>query len=73
MIELTRLNDTKFFMNPHQIETIEQTPDTVIVLNSGKKFLVKEDPHEIEKRASNFLAGSIYKALVHANQAMANK
>ena len=42
MIELTRLNDKKFFLNPHLIETIEETPDTVITLNSGQKYVVSE-------------------------------
>jgi len=42
MIELTRLNDKKFFLNPHLIETIEETPDTVITLNSGQRYVVRE-------------------------------
>lgn len=66
MIEVTRLNDTKIFLNPALIETVEQTPDTVVIFNSGKKFLVKESPQDLERKFSNFLAGSIYKALVHA-------
>jgi flagellar protein FlbD len=49
MIELTRLNDKKFFLNPHLIETIEETPDTVITLNSGQRYVVKEGFDKIIK------------------------
>lgn len=66
MIELTRLNDTKITINPYQLEMMESNPDTVIVMNSGKKYIVKEKTHEIEKKFSNFMAGSIYKAIVHS-------
>lgn len=43
MIKLTRLNGREFFINPHQIENIESTPDTVISLISGTKYIVRED------------------------------
>lgn len=42
MIELTKLNENKFILNAGLIETIEETPDTVITLVSGKKIIVKE-------------------------------
>ncbi|MEW6102256.1 MAG: flagellar FlbD family protein [bacterium] len=42
MIILTRLNGQTFALNPHQIEIIEETPDTVVTLNSGQKYVVKE-------------------------------
>ena len=37
MIELTRLNNRKFMLNCDLIESVEETPDTVITLVSGKK------------------------------------
>ena len=43
MIELTRLNEVKFSLNPELIELIETTPDTVITLTTGKKLIVKEE------------------------------
>lgn len=43
MIKLTRLSGREFYLNPHQIETIEQTPDTVITVVSGQKYVVRED------------------------------
>ena len=47
MIELTRLNEVKFSINPELIEIIETTPDTVITLTTGRKFIVKESRQEI--------------------------
>ena len=47
MIELTRLNDTKFILNAELIESIEEVPDTVIALTTGKKIFVKENRYEI--------------------------
>ncbi|HPN32340.1 MAG TPA: flagellar FlbD family protein [bacterium] len=50
MIILTRLNDTQFYANPHQIEFLEETPDTIITMLSGKKVVVKNKAAEIIKR-----------------------
>jgi len=47
MIELTRLNDIKFTINADLIETVEEVPDTVITLTTGKKVFVKESRYEI--------------------------
>lgn len=37
MINLTRINDISFTLNSDLIETIEEVPDTVITLTTGKK------------------------------------
>ncbi|MGN0435297.1 MAG: flagellar FlbD family protein [Wujia sp.] len=47
MIEVTRLKGTKIIINAELIEVIEQTPDTVITLTSGKKYVVSETSKEI--------------------------
>ena len=47
MIELTRLKGVKFALNSDQIETIEETPDTVITLLNGHKYVVLEKTREI--------------------------
>lgn len=47
MIELTRYNDTKFTLNAEKIEMVEETPDTVISLTTGKKIIVKESRQEV--------------------------
>lgn len=48
MIELTRLNDTKFTLNADLIETVEEVPDTVITLTTGKKIFVKESRYNVK-------------------------
>lgn len=47
MVTLTKLNNQIFTINSNLIETIEETPDTVIALTTGNKFVVKETPQEI--------------------------
>ena len=47
MIELTKLNDTKFTVNAEIIEIVEETPDTVVTLTTGKKIIVKESRQEV--------------------------
>lgn len=46
MIEVTRLDGQVYWINPHQIEYIERTPDTVLQMLSGKRLVVRE-PFEV--------------------------
>lgn len=48
MIEITKLNGSKMLVNTSLIETVEETPDTVISLTSGKKIIVKESRQEVK-------------------------
>ncbi|MGP1594485.1 MAG: flagellar FlbD family protein [Treponema sp.] len=47
MVEVTRLNGSKYWINPHQIETVECNPDVTIRMLSGKSFVVKETPEQL--------------------------
>lgn len=47
MIELTKLNNIKFTVNAEKIEVVEETPDTVVTLTTGKKFIVKESRQDV--------------------------
>jgi len=47
MIKVTRLNGVNYYLNCELIETIENTPDTVITLRDGKKLLVSETSEQI--------------------------
>ncbi|MCM1178742.1 MAG: flagellar FlbD family protein [Clostridium sp.] len=47
MIELTKLNEMKFTVNADLIEFVEETPDTVVSLATGKKIIVKESRQEV--------------------------
>ena len=48
LIEVTRLNDKRIILNAELIESIESTPDTVLTLTTGKKFIVKEGCQEVK-------------------------
>jgi len=50
MIDVTGLNDVNYTINAELIERIEELPDTVITLTSGKKIIVKESRQEIKNR-----------------------
>ena len=50
MIEVTRLNGVVYYLNPHQIEYIENNPDTTITMLSGKRLVVKEDYRSVLAR-----------------------
>jgi flagellar protein FlbD len=47
MIKVTRLNHTPLILNSDLIEHIDATPDTVITLTSGQKFMVLESIQDI--------------------------
>lgn len=54
MIKVTRLNGKEYFINFDLIETIEETPDTVITLRDGKKYVVMETTDDIIDRIIEF-------------------
>jgi flagellar protein FlbD len=43
MIRLTRLSGAPFVLNSDLIERIDRTPDTVITLGDGTKYVAAED------------------------------
>ncbi len=47
ILELTKMDTRKILINPDMIETVEANPDTVLILYSGRKLLVKESMQEI--------------------------
>lgn len=62
MIRLTKLNKAEFVINGELIETIESTPDTVITLMNGKKYVVTETVEEVVDKVVQY-KGSIFKFL----------
>lgn len=57
MIKVTRFNsdgEGEIILNAEIIETIEQTPDTVITLTNGKKLIVEEKMEEIVRRVMTY-------------------
>jgi flagellar protein FlbD len=54
MIEVTRINHLPLVLNADLIEHIETTPDTIISLTNGQKFVVLESVEEIVSRVIAF-------------------
>ncbi len=54
MIKLTRLNNNSVIINADLIQSIEETPDTVITLTGGVKYVVREKPAEIVEKVISF-------------------
>ena len=59
MIKLTKFNSEsrkkgEFILNAEVIQTIEETPDTVITLMNEKKFIVDEPVDEVVRRVMKY-------------------
>jgi flagellar protein FlbD len=54
MIRLTRINHVPLVLNSDLIEHVEITPDTVIAMTSGQKFIVLESADEVIERVIDF-------------------
>jgi len=51
MILVTRLNKaSQFYVNENLIEFIEETPDTIVTLSTGKKVTVSESAIEVVEK-----------------------
>ncbi|MCL6548376.1 MAG: flagellar FlbD family protein [Alicyclobacillus sp.] len=54
MIELTRINGTKLWLNPMLMEAVERTPDTVVTMSNGHKYVVRESPEWVAEAVLAF-------------------
>jgi flagellar protein FlbD len=54
MIKLTRLNHVPLILNSDLIEHIDTTPDTVVSLTTGQKFMVLESSDEVVEKVIQF-------------------
>ncbi len=54
MIDITRVNGTTLMINADLIESVEETPDTVITLTTGKKIIAKESRQEIKNLVKSY-------------------
>jgi len=51
MILVTRLNKaSQFYVNENLIEFIEETPDTIVTLSTGKKITVSESAIDVVEK-----------------------
>ncbi|MCT4545391.1 MAG: flagellar FlbD family protein [Vallitalea sp.] len=54
MICVTKLNNEEIVINADLIETIEETPNTIITLSTGKKFIVTDSSKEIIEKVITY-------------------
>jgi flagellar protein FlbD len=54
VIAIMRLDGTTVLVNVDQIESIEQTPDTMVSLVNGHKIIARETPGELVARIVEF-------------------
>ena len=54
MIDVTKMNGMNITINSDLIETVEDTPDTVITLTTGRKRIVKESRQTIKNLVKSF-------------------
>ena len=54
MIEVTKINGVRVLVNPDLIELVEETPDTVLTLTTGKKIIVKESRQQIKSLVKSY-------------------
>ena len=48
MIDVTKMNGSKVTINSDLIETVEENPDTVLTLTTGKKIIIKESRQKVK-------------------------
>lgn len=58
MIKLTKLGGKEFMVNEELIETVNETPDTVILMNNGHTYIVMESIDEILAKIIEFRRGA---------------
>lgn len=60
MIDVTKMNGMNITINSDLIETVEDTPDTVITLTTGRKIIVKESRQTIKNLVKSFKRESTF-------------
>jgi flagellar protein FlbD len=69
MIAVTRLNGTQYYVNALLIETVEETPDTLITLTTGKKIMVMEKAADVISSMQLYLRSiGVYAASLKSGQ-----
>ncbi len=50
MVYLTGLNGTEVLLNADLVEIIQETPDCLITLTTGRKIMVRESMEEVREK-----------------------
>jgi flagellar protein FlbD len=55
VIALKRINGSDIWLNPMLIESVERTPDSIVTLTNGHKYVIRESPEEIITKVQDFM------------------
>lgn len=73
MIPVTRLDGATIVVNVDLVQWIEETPDTVLVLTTGERIMVRERVAEVVQRVFEFkhalAAGPVVRSAADAETA----
>ena len=50
MIEVTRLNGSRLYINAEHIRSAEANPDTVVTFTDGSRMVLRETPAELAQK-----------------------
>ncbi|MFN7922325.1 MAG: flagellar FlbD family protein [Bryobacteraceae bacterium] len=68
MIKLTRINHKPLVVNGDLIEHVEATPDTVVTMTTGQKFVVLESAEDVIQRMVDYRRAIQLPALEHRTE-----
>jgi flagellar protein FlbD len=71
VIVVTRLNGPQFAVNPDLIQRIETTPDTILTLIDGTKYVVAESLAEVTERIVTYRASVVARTMELAEEGQA--
>lgn len=69
MIVVHRLKGERMFLNADLVESVEETPDTVLTLVDGRRLVVSDGADEIAARILEFRAAILVSASEMRNRA----
>ncbi|WP_319637724.1 flagellar FlbD family protein [Pengzhenrongella sicca] len=59
---MTRLNGPQFAINPDLLQRIDSTPDTILTLVDGTKYIVQESMHDVIELITEYRAALVARA-----------
>lgn len=68
MIVVTRLNGPRFAVNPDLLQRVESTPDTILTLIDGTKYIVAESMEEVTELVVDYRARVVAATLALATE-----
>ena len=65
MIRVTRLDDSKLMLNAERIQSLKETPDTVITFTDKASMMVKESVEELSRKIIEYRRSVRIKPLIN--------